>query len=293
MTSVETENRIARHEAKDPEAVERAFLTRRLNSERAAIEAGLRHLTERPQNLVSLIRESHREAGFVHHLNPDSPAIRASLRRMAWAAKSLCDLTASGNGPVKISLGDEALSVMAERGRYRFSVGGFTQAFYAAIAVRDQEVLDTLLKVDVDQLQVPGLLFEDYSFLWARALQCWFRGDGNTIDILQQALEATDPDKLKHGTQAYALFIACLDMELMSTSMVSAERFNQALHKALAEGHKVYYGQIEVNPDEDQSDEPEGFIALGPLAFACAMRDRGWPITVKSDYLPISIVENR
>ena len=293
MIPAEAENRIAGHEAKDSETVERAFLTRRLNSERAAIEAGFRHLRERPQNLVSLIRESHREAGFVHYLHPDSPAIRASLRRMAWAAKSLCDLTASGNGPVKISLGDEASSFMAERGRYRFSVGDFTKAFYAAMAVRDQEVLDTLLKVDVDQLQVSGLLFEDYSFLWARALQCWFRSDSDTGEILQQALEATDPGGLKHGTQAYTLFIACLEMELMSTSMVSPERFNQALRKALAEGHKVYYGQIEVNPDEDHSDEPDGFIALGPLAFACAMHDRGWPVTVKSDYLPVSIIENR
>jgi hypothetical protein len=293
MISAETESRVARHQARDPDTVEAAFLTRRLNDEREIIATSLEHLPSRPQNLVSLMRKSHREAGFLHHLRPDSPEIRVALHRMARAAKALCDLAAPGIGAVKVSLGDEVPSFMAERARYRFSVGDFTKAFYAAIAVRDAQVIDALLKVDVDQLQMSGLLFEDYSFLWARALQCWFRGDGNTVDVLTQALEATDPDKLKHGSQAYALFIACLEMELMSTSMVGAERFNRTLHKALAEGHKIYYGQIEANADEDQSDEPEGFIALGPLAFACAMHDRGWPITVKSDYLPVSIIENR
>ena len=68
------------------------------------------------------------------------------------------------------------------------------------------------------------------------------------------------------------------------------EDFNAALRKAL-EAHRTYYGKRRFDPPEYQENSPSGFIALGPLAFAVAMHDRGWPITVESDYLPRSLIE--
>ncbi len=270
-----------------------AFLSECLRSERRVIANACKHIQQRPANLISLIRDSQREAGFVHRLHPDSPEIRTALGRMAWATKAACDLAVSGTGPVGVDLHDGTPRVEIERQKLRLGVSDFIRGLYAAMALRDLAVIQTLVSVDVETLRVPGLLFEDYSFHWARALQGFCRGDDSTVLSLRQALEGTDPERLKHGGAEYALFIASLDMELMSSSAAGEVEFNGVLFKALAEGHRRYYGELEVNPGEDQSSAPEGFIALGPLAFACAMRDRGWPITVKSDYLPISIVEGR
>lgn len=295
------EHFVARHASNDPELRTAEFLTRRLGSERKVISSAIQYLHQRSQNFVTLARSFRLEAGLLHCLCPDSPDIRASLRRMAWAVKSLCDLGSVGDGPVEVGLGDPRQRFQAARYRYGLSVGVFITGFYAAMATREKAVLDALAMADVDWMRPPGLLNEDYRFHWARALQGFHRyGVGvthgleeSTFRELELALDGTAPERLKYGNTAAALFVDCLDMELMAQTTDDAEAFNGALYKALEQGHKVYYGQIEVNPGEDQSADPEGFVALGPLAFACAMHDRGWPITVKSDYLPISIVENR
>jgi hypothetical protein len=61
--------------------------------------------------------------------------------------------------------------------------------------------------------------------------------------------------------------------------------FNQALVEAL-ELHKAYW-----TADEDRANDPEGRIALGPLAVACLAYDGGIPIEVESDYLPKHLLQ--
>ncbi len=69
----------------------------------------------------------------------------------------------------------------------------------------------------------------------------------------------------------------------------SPEKFNVALPKTL-EGYQFYYGEVRFDPPLYQENDPAAFITLGPLAFAVAMTERGWPITVESDYLPRSLL---
>ncbi|MFY4723437.1 immunity 49 family protein [Streptomyces sp. LaBMicrA B280] len=43
--------------------------------------------------------------------------------------------------------------------------------------------------------------------------------------------------------------------------------------------------------DEERAEDPEGRLALGPLAIACLAYDGGIPIEVESDYLPQHLLQ--
>jgi hypothetical protein len=127
---------------------------------------------------------------------------------------------------------------------------------------------------------------------WARAVQGFELGADWAGAVLGRALEEADPGQYPVNSSSFAF---CADianpmMALVVATAGTAEAFNDALRKVL-EAHRSYYGERRFSPPQYQENDPRGFIALGPLAFAVAMRARGWPITVESDYLPRSLIE--
>jgi Immunity protein 49 len=71
---------------------------------------------------------------------------------------------------------------------------------------------------------------------------------------------------------------------------VGLPRFDEALRNALIL-HRRYWRDFEPNPGERRANDPHGFIALGPLAWATLRHDRGLAVTITSDCLPRSVVE--
>ena len=63
------------------------------------------------------------------------------------------------------------------------------------------------------------------------------------------------------------------------------EKFNNAFAQAL-EQHQKYW-----TANSERIDEPEGFVALAPLAIAVLARSVGLSVTVESEYAPRNFVE--
>jgi hypothetical protein len=120
----------------------------------------------------------------------------------------------------------------------------------------------------------------------ARGLQLLARGDiaGN-----EQLLDAIK------GCQSPTLELALIhgrpDRDARSSGS-NLPTFDEALRNALVM-HRRYWRDFEPNPGERQANDPQSFIALGPLAWATLRRDRGLPVTITSDYLPRSVIESR
>jgi hypothetical protein len=242
-----------------------------------------------PENMLSLAQDSLREAGLRHLAEPDSPDIVTSLRRAGRAALAACEMVSSGTGPVSVTL-DDGVPILLDRIRDNalVDVSHFIDGFYAALAARDKDTLLSLSRLDVQRLGEPGVYSPEYRYHWARALQGFQLGATWTGKSLRAALEGAEPEALPFGAE-YAAFIASIEMELMTATAADAGQFNAVLHRSL-EGHQTFFGSIQPSPGEDLSEDPQGFIAFGPLAFAVCMADRGWPITVQSDYLPRRII---
>ncbi len=259
----------------------------RLDTKRRHTDNARAHLPKRSDNAYSLHRHSLFEAGLLQLVEPDSPAIVASLRRAGRAMVACCALVSPGEGPVVLDIEGEPVTAQRWSRNDRITVGGFTDGFYAALAAGDDASLDALAQVDVQALRVEGVFPEEYQFHWARALQGFQLGAPWTGDALVAAMRESAPERLRHGDgpTAYMFFKSSLEIGLLNATTMDPDAFNAALLKAL-ENHRRYFSEVQPNPGEDQSNDPLGFIALGPLAFAASMTRRGWPITVASDYLP-------
>lgn len=274
---------VARH-ATDPGD---GTFAERLDTERRLLANARTHLPQRPGNASSLHRYSLFEAGLLQLVEPDSPAIVGALRRAGRAVVACCALVSPGEGSVVLDI--EGEPVTAQRGcrNNLVDVGDFIDGFYAALAAGDDASLDALAQVDVQSLRMEGVFPEEYQFHWARALQGFRLAAPWTADALIAALRESTPERLQHGDgpTAYMFFKSSKEIELLAATTADPDTFNAALLKAL-ENHRRYFATVQPNPGEDQSNDPLGFIALGPLAFAASMARRGWPITVASDYLP-------
>ncbi len=255
-----------------------------LEGERKHFASGLANLSWHPVNAIGLLNGSLDEAGLLQMLHPDSPEILVALRRAARAIRALCLLSAPGEGPLLLDIEGPPVTVTG-RLHGMVDVGYFIDGVYAALAVGERDVLHSLTEVDVWALRSPGAMIEDYRFHWARALQGFLLGADWTHESVLAAMRESKPERLRYGTPPAMVYLSSPAMELMTATTLDPPSFNAVLVRAL-ENHRHYYGSVQPNPDENQSRDPRGFIALGPLAFAAAMARRGWPITVRSDYLP-------
>ena len=278
---------VARH-ATDPGD---GTFAERLDTKRRLLVSGRSHLPQHPHNARGLYRGSLLEAGLLQLVEPESPAIVAALRRAGRAVVACCALVSPGEGPVVLDIEGEPVSAQRWSRNNLVDIGDFVDGFYAALAAGDDASLDALAQVDVQALRVEGVFPEEYQFHWARALQGFQLGTSWTTDVVVAALRESAPEHLRNGdgSTAYMFFKSSKEIELLIATATDPDAFNAALLKAL-ENHRHYFSAVEPNPGEDQSNDPLGFIALGPLAFAAAMARRGWPITVASDYLPRSVL---
>jgi hypothetical protein len=282
---------IMRHAWRNKKAGQPAILAEMLDDSSFLVDTLSQQVVEDPDLLKNLMGQFVWQAGLLQVVRPNSPEIRKALHGAAMCAKSICGVVSPGKGTVTISLGEGQTFEAPRLQNTFFNVHDFITAFYIAMAVQEKPVLDTLAKVDINTLHMLSFRPEEYVFHWARTLQGFHLGGAPWLEQeFLAAFKGTDPGVLKYGAVGYALNIAFPAMELFIATDEGAGRFNQVLGKAL-EAHKFFYGKDEQNPGEDQSNDPRGYIALGPLAFAATMAARGWPITVQSDYLPRCLID--
>jgi hypothetical protein len=281
---------IARHNT----GCDTAFLSERLNATERLFERGWEYLSRRPANIAAMFGDALDATGWRVALNPDDPLLYRDLKRAARCACATLQMLTPGPAPIVVDVG---LSPVVEVPRLAvndlFNVSDLEQALFAAMICRDWMAIEALCQVKPRSLDVAGSITDDYNFTFAEFLQGMWTRQPSTGDMLMRALEETDPDKLRTGNVDYALYIMVPIIDLFySFAGTDPTSFNTKLAYAL-DRHRRFYSAVEPNPGESQRNDPRGFIALGPLAAAAVAHDRGWAVTVTSDYLPAGLVDGR
>ena len=151
------------------------------------------------------------------------------------------------------------------------------RAVYLAIVARDRAQVDLLAGVPVDLLRESVPRHNAYWFAWARTLQLYVRGEAGVVETVLEALRGTEnltPSTVPEVVND--LHLPFLELFYQFTQGDQA-KFTAALITAL-DRHKRHWAR--------EPRDPEGAVALAPLAVACLARDAGLAIEVQSDYLP-------
>jgi Immunity protein 49 len=154
---------------------------------------------------------------------------------------------------------------------------------WAAIAVGEEASLWPLLTTPTASLTPAGVVPPPWAVPLAEAIQRLYTRDPDASTYLLRAVEATDPERILEPRVAEnALNIAAPAMEALYR-MLEGERapFVSAMEKALTLHRKHWEGRPE---------EPEGWVALFPLAVARMARERGMPVDVVSSYVPAAVL---
>jgi hypothetical protein len=269
-------------------AFDRAFLAELATDERELLEHGIDIMMSKsePRPLASSIKNSLWIAGACAALDPGSDELCTALRGAAAKSAGLFRLMIEMPGEYPVPLGDGRRAILHNFGvTSETSVGSWHKGFYAACVVRDEAALQQLASTPVDSLRRSPTRADDCMFLWVDVLQSWHTQASGTVDKLKAALEATEPARLKVSDAGYILNILVPAIELLLRAIEGEPApFNEALRFAV-ERHKKYWGSAKNKTD------PEGLIALGPLAMSSLAHDTGIAIEVESDYLPRRLFE--
>ncbi|GCB46195.1 immunity 49 family protein [Streptomyces sp. NL15-2K] len=164
--------------------------------------------------------------------------------------------------------------------------GNWLAAFWLAIVCRDQKRMSQLCEIPVDRLRSPEGQYDDYVYHWVDALQAYWLQRPGLVDKLVAAIEGSHPEVATASPRDLLQKVLYPPINLFHRFLrKDHDGFNQALVEAL-ELHKEYW-----TADEDRTKDPEGRIALGPLAIACLAYDGEIPIEVESDYLPKHLLQ--
>ncbi len=189
--------------------------------------------------------------------------------------------TASKGAIVDITIGNKQAQVISKgEDTTGANIMNWREGFYLAIISRSFTTVDLLCTVPINMMRRSAVTTDESIYLYANALQALWKKDSNAAELLEKAVDATNPEKIKLGLQDYILSILVPELELIWRFAIrDTENFNNSLKYAL-ENHKKYWSK------KRRLLAAAGFIALGPLAIISLAYDANIPIEVESDYLP-------
>ncbi|UNO40667.1 immunity 49 family protein [Streptomyces sp. MST-110588] len=159
--------------------------------------------------------------------------------------------------------------------------GNWLTSFWLAVVCRNQKRMTELCEIPLDRLRSPEGAYDAYIYHWVDVLQTYWLQRPGLVDKLIVAIETSHPDATSVTPLPLLQAVLYPPINLFHRFVTKDEQgFNQALVEAL-ELHKAYW-----TANEDRAADPDGRIALGPLAVACLAYDGEIPIEVESEYLP-------
>ncbi|MGY4968314.1 immunity 49 family protein [Streptomyces nigrescens] len=165
--------------------------------------------------------------------------------------------------------------------------GNWLTSFWLAVVCRDQKRMTELCEIPLDRLRSPEGAYDEYIYHWVDVLQTYWLQRPGLVDKLIAAIEASHPDAVSVTPRDLLQAVLYPPINLFHRFVTKDEQgFNQALLEAL-ELHKAHW-----TADEDRTADPDGRIALGPLAIACLAYDGGIPVEVESEYLPKHLLQH-
>ncbi len=230
-------------------------------------------------------------AGYLSVADPLSPDL---LSVMAVGSDAASILFACGSAEpgatVSIPLSDGRVIVGQGTGPTDMTYpGNWLRSFWFAVIGRLTSALDILAATPLSVLRASPTETDEYYYRYVDTLAAVWRGDVDLPDRLIAALDATEESQLEIADPDFVLDIIVPQMEIlyrMIDSESDSEDFNEALAKALRLHHRFW------TRTADRRNDPDGYIAWGPLALAIMARDNGISIEVTSDYLPTVLLNN-
>lgn len=134
---------------------------------------------------------------------------------------------------------------------------------------RSEESLSALESVDDTAMRQSNTQLDEFNYTWKTALTALRAGRDDAVELIGQAKGECERAVVAHKS-AIARELPLFDVAL-ALAQEDREAFNQTLYKALV-AHKTYW--------KSKARATDGWIAMGPLAFACLAHDRGYPIEV-------------
>ncbi|SDM68668.1 immunity 49 family protein [Allokutzneria albata] len=147
------------------------------------------------------------------------------------------------------------------------------KAMYLSMICRDRERINDLVRVPEELRRSSGAEHDEAVHEWISVLHGYWYGG---YSMSKRSLEAVpQDDDLLYPT-----------VELFyQISEDDQTGFTDSLARAL-ERHRRYWTRT-----EERAKEPEGFLALAPLALAGRALESGWlSVTVRSPYLPLTLL---
>jgi Immunity protein 49 len=263
----------------DPELVEEGVY-----GERELLESGIQSAAKRAAALSSVLSKTRSYAGYLAVAQPKSEEICRALRIGARAAASIFAL-ATGNGEVEVDLGEMRTKLPATGSTDSTHVGNWRIGWWLAHIVRDHSAIAQLVSTPIDVLRQSSTRGDECQYLFIDALQAFEKRADDWSTRLRMALDATDPEQVNISDEEFVLNILVPEMQLLFRLAIGEiAPFNEALQFAL-ERHKKYWGK------GNRKRDPDGYLALGPLAIVAIAHNAGMPIEVESEYLPRRLFE--
>jgi hypothetical protein len=238
----------------------------------------------RPQALSLLVSTARRYAGYLSAKPTKIEPLCVALRTGASAAGAIFAL-ANGTGQVEVEIGQARVRLPATGPTDATSTGNWRIGWWLAHVVRDRRAIDQLGATPVDVLRRSSSRSDESQYLYVEALQAIETRSPDWGTRLQRALDATDPERYKLAAGEFVLDILVPEMELLFHLGTGDEAaFRETLQFAL-ERHKKYWTRA------NRKQDPDGYLALGPLAIASMALQAGFGVEVDSDYLPRPLLE--
>jgi hypothetical protein len=225
-------------------------------------------------------------ASLLAALQPDDPELVSALRTVAQAGAALFALARSGGAPLDAPVGDD--TAVRLEGRVSGSTahaGVWLNAWRSAMATRDAESLALLASTPLELVRASSTTADEFQYLLVDALRLLTASaDAPAAERLLDGLEATDPEAIRIADADWVLDLRVPEIDLLLRIVDGdAPGFAEALQKAL-DLHRRYWER------GGRANDPEGLLALGPLAAACLALERRQPVEVSSPYIPARVL---
>lgn len=239
--------------------------------------------TGRAEALSSVADTARSHAGYLAALGAKESEVRQALRTGAQASAAAFAL-ANGKGDVELALGDGHVTLASTGPTGATHPGRWRIGWWMAHIVEDKAAIALLAATPIDVLRRSSSSTDECQYLFVEALQAFHERAANWGDKLQAALEATDPEKATLADEEFVLNILVTEMQMLfRLGLGESAPFGTALAFAL-ERHKKYWSKA------SRKKDPDGYLALGPLALARMAFSVGMPIDAQSDYIPRAFI---
>jgi hypothetical protein len=273
---------IARHETDEANASSEA------NRLPRKMQTFIDLIKKNPTSLHSVLTRALDEAGYRCIADPIATWLD-TWNSVVLAMQSASAIFVAGNqtdGEVEFSIRDDVVRIPATGPTIHTDAGIWIKALWLAMICRERQRIDMLCATPIELLRASDDQYDEYIYTWVRALQIYWRQQDGLVDTLLRAMQGTEPESIQAASEEVVLQLLYPPIEMFYfLTQREDEKFNNSLANAL-ELHKRFWTK-----DAERRNDPNGFIALGPLAIACLARDAGVPIEVESEYLPKHLLE--